>query len=235
MVGPRARDEPASADGSLAPHLIAGLASGALTSAALHPLDLIKIRYHVRDVRHLPPFASFLAAIRAIHADFGGRWSAWYAGTVPGATGAALSWSSYFYLYERIKREMLASQRRSRIGELDATGVVPPPRLGMVEHALAGWAASFITAFINVPFFLVKTRMELEGGGSAQWKHRAAGGAAEAAAPAISTSGAAAAPLRPYATMRGACEHDIAYRTLRPRAGCRMTTLHGALAWPTVL
>jgi hypothetical protein len=129
-------------------HAVAGIGAGVLTAAVLHPLDLLKIRYHVRDGVHRATFPSLPAAVRTVWQELG--WRGLFHGTVPGCIGAGVSWGSYFFLYERIKG---ALQSRRPAGSHQ--------RLGMLEHLYAGWQASFLTAFLNVPLFLVKTRMEL--------------------------------------------------------------------------
>jgi len=224
-------------------HAIAGVGAGALTAAVLHPLDLLKIRYHVRDGVHRPTFPSLPTAFRMVLRELG--WRGLFHGTVPGCIGAGVSWGSYFFWYERIKAALHARN--------------PPDsgqRLSAWQHLYAGWQASFITAFLNVPLFLVKTRMELHKPGLPAGPAVVAAAAPPADArypwpPPPLTAGAGAggsephpaAPAQPqqprpsqphpYATMRSAFRHIVAtegfaglYRGLPPAL---MMTVHGGL------
>ncbi|XP_023558111.1 mitochondrial folate transporter/carrier, partial [Octodon degus] len=97
----------ASAWGALFRHvryesLVAGVSGGVLSNLALHPLDLVKIRFAVSDGLELrPKYKGILHCLATIWKLDGLR--GLYQGVTPNVWGAGLSWGLYFLFYNAIK------------------------------------------------------------------------------------------------------------------------------------
>ncbi|CDW53389.1 Mito carr domain containing protein [Trichuris trichiura] len=79
-------------------HLVAGLAGGFISTAAVHPLDLLKIRCAVNEgnLNVHPEFKSYAHVARSILSEksiFG-----LYQGITPNLAGSTISWGLYFLL-----------------------------------------------------------------------------------------------------------------------------------------
>jgi solute carrier family 25 folate transporter 32 len=134
-------------------HLVAGILSGVISSFLLHPLDVLKVRFQVQDgVVNALRYRSVLGAVRDVHAAEGVR--GFYRGVSPALLGSGLSWGLYFYFYEACKR---------RLREGGGGGGAP---LTSVQLAYAAWEGGTITCLCTNPVWLVKTRMQLQTGGS---------------------------------------------------------------------
>eukprot|EP00968_Pinguiococcus_pyrenoidosus_P004676 scaffold302_cov247-Pinguiococcus_pyrenoidosus.AAC.2 len=81
-------------------HLIGGVLAGAASTAATHPLDLIKVRYQVYASRNLA-YKSLLDAFVTIAREEGVR--GLYGGLWPALLGNCVSWGGYFLFYEQSK------------------------------------------------------------------------------------------------------------------------------------
>lgn len=131
-------------------HFIAGVSAGVLTAIALHPLDVLKVRFQVQDgVVHREQFATLRAGVAGIWRSEGVR--GFYRGVVPAIWGSGAAWGLYFYFYEACKRRL----KRARDG-----GVLPATHL-----AYAAWEGGTLTSLLTNPLWLVKTRMQLQGAG----------------------------------------------------------------------
>lgn len=141
-------------------HLAAGITAGAVSTAALYPLDLVKTRFQVADSRALlsvERYRSLMNAFSTIVRSDGPL--ALYQGMTPALVGASASWGLYFWFYESAK----ARRRR----EQELTG----GRLSAWSHMVCGWQAGTITCFFTNPVWLIKTRLQLQ-----QAKHPDAAG-----------------------------------------------------------
>lgn len=170
-------------------HLIAGLSSGVLTTAALHPVDLVKVRLQVQDGHtRTTKYASLRDAVKLILREEG--WRGMYKGVVPAMYGSGLSWGSYFFLYE-------ASKTRLR-------GDRPSAALSWWEHTRAAWEAGSLTVFLTNPFWLVKTRLQLQLE-AAKRAHAPASTTSSVGPHASAGSAASADAVQPYRGMFRAC------------------------------
>uniref|UniRef100_A0AC11DVM3 Solute carrier family 25 member 32 n=1 Tax=Ovis aries TaxID=9940 RepID=A0AC11DVM3_SHEEP len=78
-------------------NLVAGVTGGVLSNLALHPLDLVKIRFAVSDGLELrPKYKGILHCLTTIWKLDGLR--GLYQGVTPNVWGAGLSWGLYFFL-----------------------------------------------------------------------------------------------------------------------------------------
>jgi solute carrier family 25 folate transporter 32 len=145
-------------------HLIAGMVAGAVSSALLLPLDLIKVHLQVYD-RAGRPFPSMLKGLQSIVQQEGYR--GLYKGLTPALLANGVSWGGYFLFYEHAKNRYLREQRH----------------LTSVHHLLSAFEAGIIMVFLTNPLWLIKTRMQLQPGAGA-----AVASASEATAKAMSIS-----------------------------------------------
>ncbi|MBZ3874096.1 Mitochondrial folate transporter/carrier [Sciurus carolinensis] len=77
-------------------NLVAGVSGGVLSNLALHPLDLVKIRFAVSDGLELrPKYKGILHCLSTIWKLDGLR--GLYQGVTPNVWGAGLSWGLYFF------------------------------------------------------------------------------------------------------------------------------------------
>lgn len=132
--------------GSSSSHLCSGAVAGFFATALLHPLDLIKTRFHVQEAggRRLPHYRNLWDACRSIVRLEG--WAGLYGGLWPNMLGNTASWGVYMYAYNRCKDELAARGHR--------TG-----------SALYLWSATFagaLTTLLLHPVFMVKTRLQLQ-------------------------------------------------------------------------
>lgn len=74
---------------SIQQHLLAGTVAGSVTTLALYPLDLIKVRYQVHEGIG-SAYTSLSAAFRTIHAREG--LAGLYQGVAPALIASAASW-----------------------------------------------------------------------------------------------------------------------------------------------
>ena len=138
-------------------HLLAGVASGAVTALLLHPLDTVKVKLQVADgILHSSSsspsssssrFLTVRGAVREIWQSEGGV-RGFYRGLSPALIGAGASWGLYFFFYESAKRR-LAGERAEKLTPL--------------AHAYAAWESGTAVVFLTNPVWLVKTRMQVEG------------------------------------------------------------------------
>lgn len=135
---------------SIDPHLVAGATSGFLATMMLHPLDLIKTRFHVQEhgSRRLPHYAGMLDAVRKIIRLEG--WGGLYGGLGPNIVGNTASWGVYMHVYNRSKD---ALHERGHSGS----------QLYITAATLGG----VVTTLLLHPVFMIKTRMQLQMNASA--------------------------------------------------------------------
>jgi solute carrier family 25 folate transporter 32 len=166
-------------------HAVSGAVAGCVATLILHPLDLIKTRFHVqeRGSKRLPKYSGLLDACRTIYRLE--SWRGFYGGLLPNIVGNTASWGVYMYAYNRCKDSF------ARRGDLT----------GSALYLSAATVAGTATTLLLHPVFMVKTRLQLQMNLSEQ--AAAAASASGAAAPANATtagsSGAAAARLLPVA------------------------------------
>lgn len=138
-------------------HLIAGILGGVTSTIALHPLDVIKIRFAVNDGRtnSVPKYNGIFNAFKTIYQleSFKGL----YKGITPNILGAGASWGLYFFFYNGLKLQL-------QKGDVDK-------KLGPGTHLLAASEAGFVTLLITNPIWIVKTRLCLQYGGISPVKY----------------------------------------------------------------
>lgn len=129
----------------------AGAASGAIQTAAWHPLDLLKTRMQVQDARvgRLPIYRSLTHAVRTIVVSE--SWRGFFHGLMPNVVGTALAWGLQMSLYSQLKR--WASN-----GASEQEGSKPHASRNLACSLCAGG----ITNIFVHPIFLVKVRMQLQ-------------------------------------------------------------------------
>ncbi|XP_068093868.1 solute carrier family 25 member 32 [Hyperolius riggenbachi] len=127
-------------------NLVAGLSGGVISTLALHPLDLVKIRFAVSDGLELrPKYNSILHCMSTVWKREGLR--GLYQGVTPNMWGAGASWGLYFFFYSAIK----AYKKEGRAGNLSPT-----------EHLLSAAGAGALTMCFTNPIWVTKTRLILQ-------------------------------------------------------------------------
>jgi solute carrier family 25 folate transporter 32 len=143
-------------------HFIAGTAGGVITSLLLHPLDVVKVRLQVQDGKVIESkYRGVWHAVTSIYKAEGAV--GFYRGVLPACYGAGLSWGVYFYFYEAAKRRLLRGMEASGASSSsDAPADTPRPQLSLWQNMYCAWEAGTIGCFITNPFWLVKTRLQLQ-------------------------------------------------------------------------
>ncbi|BFZ21317.1 hypothetical protein BsWGS_24356 [Bradybaena similaris] len=132
-------------------HMAAGVTGGVVSSIALHPLDLIKVRFQVDEGpgnkgTARPHYNGVMHAFRCIVQADG--WKGLYRGVTPNVTGAGLSWGLYFFFYNTSKTWMQEGDKTKNLG---------PGR-----HLLIASFAGLATLTLTNPIWVSKTRMCLQ-------------------------------------------------------------------------
>ena len=203
--------------------LLAGVAGGSVSTALLFPLDLVKIRMQVNEEssnrvivlgkkdgaqnhhhhcrpqksprqqhgHRRPTIASSLRNVVKYEGFLG-----LYQGLSPALVASAISWGGYFFLYEGMKKQVLAVRRKSHYvqqqqqqqqsSDASATGTHKVERLSATENFTAACLAGAAMVCVTNPIWLIKTRMQL------QLRHFKDGTA---------KGGDAKIPIRPYRNM----------------------------------
>lgn len=129
-------------------YLVAGISAGIVSTLAVHPLDVIKIRFEVHDGRtqHIPKYRGIYNAFVTIlkHEGFRGL----YSGSVPNIVGAGSSWGLYFLIYNGLKI-------------YEQQGNVNKP-LTAYHHLTKATEAGIITLLLTNPIWVCKTRLCLQ-------------------------------------------------------------------------
>ncbi|XP_014232793.1 mitochondrial folate transporter/carrier-like [Trichogramma pretiosum] len=129
-------------------HLVAGGAGGLISSVALHPFDLIKIRFAVNDGQSKihRNYTGFVNAVQNIvrSESFAGL----YSGAVPSIVGAAFSWGSYLLIYNFFKSYIQDGNDEKA--------------LNASMNTLCAANAGVITLLMSNPIFVIKTRLCLQ-------------------------------------------------------------------------
>ena len=196
--------------------LVAGVAGGSVSTALLFPLDLVKIRMQVNEEssnrivlgkkdgtqnhRHRPQKSlrqhghrrpTIASSLRNVvkYEGFLGL----YQGLSPALVASAISWGGYFFLYEGMKKQVLAVRRKSHYAQQQqqssdarSTGTHKVERLSATENFMAACLAGAAMVCVTNPIWLIKTRMQL------QLRHFKDGTA---------QGGDAKIPIRPYRNM----------------------------------
>ena len=153
-------------------HLFAGTVAGTVSTIALYPLDLIKVRYQVHDgAGHA--YKSIYGALKSIirNEKIIGLYRVFNRsrlydniilfkscrgqGIIPAVIASAGSWGGYFYFYENSKKRKLANSNRTPEGRN-----LP---LNAFDHLSAGLESGCIMVMITNPIWLIKTRLQLQG------------------------------------------------------------------------
>uniref|UniRef100_A0A1I8FZI2 Solute carrier family 25 member 32 n=2 Tax=Macrostomum lignano TaxID=282301 RepID=A0A1I8FZI2_9PLAT len=147
-------------------NMAAGVAGGLLSTLALHPLDLVKIRFQVDEgvgasgrPSSRPVYRGLMHALSSIYRTQG--LTGLYAGVVPNLWGAGASWGLYFLFYEAAKVQLQGGDRTARLP---------------AGHLMGAAAASgAVTLMFTNPIWVCKTRLCLQyglGSGTSVAAHR---------------------------------------------------------------
>ncbi|GLE10731.1 hypothetical protein PINS_up022971 [Pythium insidiosum] len=123
-----------------------GLGAGAISTALLYPLDLVKVRYQVHE-KSAKAYQSLSHAFRTIVAEEGMR--SLFRGMSPALYGSTLSWGLYMLLYQNAK------QRYARMAD---DGWIQ----GSWQYFFSAMEAGIVCVPITNPIWLIKVRMQVQ-------------------------------------------------------------------------
>ncbi|CAJ1364540.1 unnamed protein product [Effrenium voratum] len=127
-------------------HSFAGAFAGALQTAFWHPLDVLKTRMQVRDgtVGSVHAYGSLRQAVQSTWQD-GAR--GFFRGVLPNILGSSLAWGLQMPLYQQFKIFARSSKVDAHLAAKDSA---------------CSLAAGAATNVVVHPFFLIKTRLQLQ-------------------------------------------------------------------------
>jgi len=141
-------------------HLVAGVSGGLLSVALTHPLELVKVRFQVDDLkrrrntvnitqqrRYRPVYKGLVDAFTAIYRSDGVR--GLYGGVTPSMIGAGSAWGLYFLVFNGLKSRHLAKEGVNR-------------DLTLGEHFLFASQTGLFTLTLTNPIWVAKTRLCLQ-------------------------------------------------------------------------
>ncbi|BHF65472.1 hypothetical protein SprV_0200848300 [Sparganum proliferum] len=130
--------------------LIAGLAGGAASTVALHPLDLAKVRLQVNEgtgvITARPRSTRLIGTLSEVYKARG--FLGLYQGITPNLLGSASAWGLYFFIYGAIKNH-------AQEGD-------PSRKLSKVEYLGYAYLSGCLVLSVTNPIWVVKTRMCLQ-------------------------------------------------------------------------
>lgn len=129
-------------------HLVGGTVAGAVSTTALYPLDLIKVRFQANAATGQLPWIR--SAARQIFHTEGLR--GLYGGIGPSLVGATIANGGFFFFYELAKDQM----RRPRDGSSKEV------QLSSRHHLAASMSAGAVMVLLTNPIWLIKTRLQLQ-------------------------------------------------------------------------
>lgn len=126
-------------------HGVAGVSAGLASTYLCYPLDLISTRLQSSDGSRRP---SLLGVIRGVFAREGVR--GFYGGLSANLIGSGCGWGLYFMSYEQAKSFIRQTSSSQSVGH--------------AGHFAAAAAAGAWTCTLTNPIWVIKTRMQLQGG-----------------------------------------------------------------------
>lgn len=130
-------------------HMVAGVCGGVVSTLAVHPLDLVKIRFQVNEglnITKRPQYTGIINAVSSILRSHGIR--GLYQGVTPNVWGAGSSWGFYFLFYNALKSHW-------RQGDEDVV-------LAAHVHMLLATQSGILTLALTNPLWVAKTRLCLQ-------------------------------------------------------------------------
>lgn len=133
--------------------LVAGAIAGVFSKTILQPLDLVKTRLQVQEVKKgaIQASESAQTAYRGVvHGlstiiKFEGV-SALYTGLAPNLLGSGMAWGCYFFVYTNAKQMLMTATSKEK--------------LGPSEHLQCAAVSGVFTTIITNPIWLIKTRVK---------------------------------------------------------------------------
>ncbi|KAM7537286.1 hypothetical protein Aperf_G00000072258 [Anoplocephala perfoliata] len=130
--------------------MVAGIVSGSVTTAVLHPLELAKIRLQVNEgnsiVRIRPASSRLFGTLREVYCAKGVL--GLYQGSAVNIVGNAVSWGLYFLLYGAMKNY--------------AQGGDTSKQLSSIKYLGFSGISSAIVLWMTNPIWIAKTRLCLQ-------------------------------------------------------------------------
>lgn len=127
---------------------IAGLSAGLVSTAIVHPLDIIKTRLQVDATQHTVLGSSLKVLRGLLHNEGPTRLASLYRGLTPNLIGNSAGWALYFLWY-RQAQDLIRSYR----------GYDASTQLSSIDYLSASAASGVLSAVLTNPIWVVKTRM----------------------------------------------------------------------------
>lgn len=150
---------------------VAGFLGGSAGTVLLYPLDLVKVRLAVNEdtatvktnalTRKQMPRRTIWNTLRGVmrHEGVLGL----YQGMTPALVGSAVSWGGYFFLYDRMKQELMHRKQTASSSNTHHTNTNNTRiQLGSGETFAASCLSGATLVFLTNPIWLIKTRMQLQ-------------------------------------------------------------------------
>jgi solute carrier family 25 folate transporter 32 len=161
-----------STTSSSLPHLLAGGCAGLTTTAILHPLDSIKVRFQVYEgktgVLLLSKTPNTITTAETL--KYKTTWNFFkhslmtkgglrslYSGVIPSLIANTASWGLYFGLYEETKKTI-----QNNYSSILTTANNNSNKYSTLRNGISAIVAGCGTIIIVNPLWLLKTRMQLE-------------------------------------------------------------------------
>lgn len=132
--------------------ILSGLSAGCITTAATHPLDILKIRLQL-DQASKTQYESFSKVLKTFTSNNSiNTIRQVYRGVIPNLIGSSFAWSVYFASYRYFKD-------LSHFYVFKSTGFKKDSNLQSWNYLTSAFAAGTFTAVITNPFWVLKTRI----------------------------------------------------------------------------
>ena len=151
---------------------IAGFLGGSAGTVLLYPLDLVKVRLAVNeDTTSSTKKTTSKTATKPTVTQRRTIWNTvrgvmrhegvlgLYQGMTPALVGSAVSWGGYFFLYDRMKQELLIRKKNASNNDWNDSH---SKQLGSGETFAASCLSGATLVFFTNPIWLIKTRMQLQ-------------------------------------------------------------------------
>lgn len=125
-------------------HFVGGIVGGLISTSVCHPFDLFKVRFSANEgSTKRPQYKGYFHAASAVLRSKG--FSGLYQGLSAHLVASPISWGAYFYLYQKVRKQVDFF-----------------PKFSFADNLLAGTITGGIVLAVTNPLWVCKTRLILE-------------------------------------------------------------------------